>query len=392
MTSPHAAQIRMLLTAALALFTVTVVIGILNGIDLVTFERKALVTHLHVGTLGWITLSVIAAALWLFAQGDTRGTDEGLVRFVGIAAPVSITAYSLAFLTTTNNIRPALGTIVGIVILIMLVWTVGKARGRTLSVPHLGILAAITTSVFGAILGILLGLRLAGNESITDRTFDAHPAAMVVGFLIPVGMAFVEWALDGTSITRRATLAGKLQVGLPFLGGILVIIGLLADIVALVTFSLPFEIIGLIILIVRVRPALMSVSLTSTGPSRFGAVALVFLVVNVTLLVILVAKYFSKELDPPRHLLLALDHSIFIGVMTNAILAMISRFRSAVAPMIDHLVFAGINVGLPLFLAGLLLESAPLKQSGTPLIGLAILLAIATGIPALRGATNDAST
>lgn len=132
---------------------------------------------------------------------------------------------------------------------------------------------------------------------------------MVVGFLIPVGMAFVEWALDGTSITRRATLAGKLQVGLPFLGGILVIIGMLADILALVTFSLPFEIIGLIILIVRVRPALMSVSLTSTGPSRHGAVALVFLVVNITLLVILVAKYFSKELDPPRHLLLALDRS-----------------------------------------------------------------------------------
>jgi len=392
MTSPHAAQIRMLLTAALALFTVTVVIGILNGIDLVTFERKALVTHLHVGTLGWITLSVVAAALWLFAQGDPRGTDAGLVRFIGIAAPVSITAYSLAFLTTTNNIRPVLGTIVGLVILVMLVWTLGKARGRTLSVPHLGILAAITTSVFGAILGILLGLRLAGNESITDRTFDAHPAAMVVGFLIPVGMAFVEWALDGTSITRRATLAGKLQVGLPFLGGILVIIGLLADIVALVTFSLPFEIIGLIILIVRVRPALMSVSLTSTGPSRLGAVALVFLVVNVILLVILVAKYFSKELDPPRHLLLALDHSIFIGVMTNAILAMISRFRSAIAPRIEHIVFAGINIGLPLFLLGLLLENAPLKQSGTPLIGLAILLAIATGIPALRGATTDPST
>lgn len=392
MASPHAAQIRMLLTAALALFTVTVVIGILNGIDLVTFERRALVTHLHVGTLGWITLSVIAAALWLFAQGDAKGSDANLVRFIGIAAPVSITAYSLAFLTTTNNIRPVLGTIVGVVILVTLVWTLSKARGRTLSVPHLGILAAIITSVFGAILGVLLGLRLAGNESITDRTGEAHPAAMVVGFLIPVGMAFVEWALDGTSITRRATLAGKLQVGLPFIGGILVIIGLLADIVALVTFSLPFEIIGLIILIVRVRPALMSVSLTSTGPARLGAVALVFLVVNVTLLVILVAKYFSKELDPPRHLLLALDHSIFIGVMTNAILAMINRFRSAVAPRIEHVVFAGINVGLPLFLLGLLLENAPLKQSGTPLIGLAILLAIATGIPALRGAATDPST
>ena len=78
--------------------------------------------------------------------------------------------------------------------------------------------------------------------------------------------------------------------------------------------------------------------------------------------------------------------------MTNAILAMISRFRNAIAPRVEHLVFVGINVGLPLFLAGLLLENAPLKQSGTPLINLAILLAIATGIPALQVATNDAST
>lgn len=266
MASPHAAQIRLLLIAALALFTVTVVIGILNGIDAVTFERKALVTHLHVGTLGWITMSVIAAALWLFAQGDAEGTDASLVRFIGVAAPVTITVYALAFLTTTNNIRPILGTLVAIVIIVTLAWTLGKARGRVLSVPHLAILAAVTTSVVGAALGILLGLRLAGNESITDRTFDAHPATMVVGFLIPVGMAFIEWALDRSSITRRATRAGWFQVGLPFLGGVLVTVGLLADIVALVTFSLPFEIIGLIILIVRMRGPLMATSFTTPTP------------------------------------------------------------------------------------------------------------------------------
>lgn len=113
---------------------------------------------------------------------------------------------------------------------------------------------------------------------------------------------------------------------------------------------------------------------------------------NVTLLVVLVVKYFSKNLDPPRHLLLALDHSIFIGVLTNSILALIMRFRRDVAPMVDHLVFAGINLGLPLFLVGLLLENAPLKQTGTQIMGLAILLAIATAIPALRGSTRDAST
>lgn len=181
MTSPHTAQIRLLLSTALALFTFTVVIGILNGTDLVDFEHKALLTHVHVGTLGWITMGVIAAALWLFALGDPAGKDARLVRLLGYATPLSITAYSLAFLTTASILRPLLGALVGLVILATFVWTLRQARGRTLSVPHVGILAAVLMSVIGAVLGILLGLRLAGNESITIRTADAHPAAMVVG-------------------------------------------------------------------------------------------------------------------------------------------------------------------------------------------------------------------
>ncbi len=391
MASPHAAQVRLLLSAALALFTVTVVIGILNGIDAVEFDRKVLLTHVHVGTLGWITLGVFASALWLFALGDAPGTDAGFARFIGYAAPLTIAGYALAFLTTYGVMRPILGTLVGLVILAMFGWCVRQAGGRTLSVPHIGMLAAVLMSVLGAILGILLGLRLAGSDGIPETTAEAHPAAMVVGFLVPVGMALIEWALDPGSVLRRATRAGWFQIGLPLLGGILVIIGLLADIVPLVTFSLPFEIIGLVILIVRLRGPLMSPSFMTAGTARHGAMALVFLIVNLGILVYLIGKYFSKELDPPTHLLLALDHSIFIGVMTNGILALVMRFRRPVAPVVDHLVFAGINVGLPIFIVGLLAESAPLKQVGTPIMGLAILLAIATALPALRGSTQDAS-
>lgn len=381
-----------MLSAALALFTFTVVVGILNGIDLVDFERKVLLTHVHVGTLGWITMGVIAAALWLFALGDAPGTDAGLVRLLGYATPLSITAYSLAFLVTAGNLRPALGTLAGLVILAVFVWTLRQARGRTLSVPHAGILAALLMSVAGAVLGVLLGLRLAGNESIPQSTGDAHPAAMVVGFLVPVGMALIEWALDGASVTRRATIVGWLQIGLPVLGGILVIVGLLADIIPLVTLSLPFEVVGLVILIVRMRPALMATSFTAATPARLGFMALVYLIVNLGIFVYLIANYFSKELDPPAHLFLALDHSIFVGVMTNGILALIMRFRRPVAAMVDHLVFVGLNAGVAVFIVGLLAESAPLKQTATPIMGGAILLAIATALPALRGSTQDAST
>ncbi len=52
---------------AMALFTVTVLIGIFNGLDLVEFSHNQLLTHVHAGTLGWITLSVFGAALWMFS-------------------------------------------------------------------------------------------------------------------------------------------------------------------------------------------------------------------------------------------------------------------------------------------------------------------------------------
>ena len=39
MTAPYASEVRLMLRAALVLFVFTVVVGILNGIDLVDFDR-----------------------------------------------------------------------------------------------------------------------------------------------------------------------------------------------------------------------------------------------------------------------------------------------------------------------------------------------------------------
>ena len=107
---PYRSQIRLLLATALILFVFTVVIGILNGTDLVDFDRKVLLTHVHVGTLAWITLSVFASTLWLFAD---RPLEGGLDTWARIGAPLAagtVVAYDLTFLTTTGWSRPVLGT------------------------------------------------------------------------------------------------------------------------------------------------------------------------------------------------------------------------------------------------------------------------------------------
>lgn len=382
-TAPYGREVRLMLRAALALFVFTVVVGILNGVDLVDFDRKTLLTHVHAGTLGWITMGVLAASFALFGMSSQ---PSGLVIILARVVPLTITAYALMFLTTLGMGRPILGLATGIVITAGFLWVAAQAPGRTLSTPHVGMLAALAMSVVGATLGVLLGYLLATPESgLPESLGAAHPASMVVGFLVPVGMALIEWALDGDSINRPAGIAGWLQIGLPFTGGVLAVVGLLGNVLPLLAVGVPLEVVGLVILIVRVRRGLLAAAsrVMTPGPERHGLMALVYLVANIAILFYVVNTYFSQDLEPPTYLLLALDHAIFIGVMTNGIFALIARFRGPTRPFGDQVLFWGLNIGVGLFVLGLLTQVRPLIHAGTPILGLALLHGIASAFIAL---------
>jgi hypothetical protein len=257
-------QVRFMLQTALVLFIYTVVIGILNGVDLVDFERKALVAHLHVGTLSWLTIAVFAASMVVFGSNDP---NNGMLRRMAVVAPVVAAAYNIAFLTTTSIVRPILGTVMLLVIVWFAVWGFRQARGVTLSVPHLGLLAGLATSVVGAVLGILLGLIISNPDwGISSRFGDAHPATMVIGFLIPVGMAFAEWTLRPESVLVKATRAGWVQIGAPSLGAVAVTLGILLDAEPLLMISLPLELIGLGVFLWRMFPGMRTRLVAVDGP------------------------------------------------------------------------------------------------------------------------------
>jgi len=389
-TGPFANEIRLILIAALALFSYTVVIGILNGLDLVEFERGALLAHLHVGTLGWITLAVFAAALALF--GDEQSAGRPWLRYTALSAPLVAAGYNVAFATTTGVARPALGALMTLVIVIMAVWGFSQARGRVLSVPHLGVLAGLATSVVGAVLGVLLGLRASNPDlNIAETVGEAHPATMVVGFLIPVGMAFSEWVMNPSSAQVRAKRLGQVQIGLPFLGGVAVMLGVLLDVLPLIMISLPLEVAGLGVFVWRMLPSFRSTSWLSVDVARHGAAASVYLIVNIAIFVYLLANYADDFEAAPRRLLLALDHSIFVGVLTIAILGHVARLSTASRPsVVDHLVFGGATVGVALFVGGLLADVDALIHAGTPLLGAALLLGIVVHVVGLLGSARPA--
>ena len=389
-THPYRPQIRLLLATALVLFVFTVVIGILNGTDIVDFDRKVLLTHVHVGTLAWITLSVFASTLWLFATGPLEGWLGSWARVGAPIAAATIFAYDLAFLATTGWLRPAIGGLAALVIVVWFAWAVAMARTAPVSTPQWGLLAALATSVTGGILGVLYGILIASQgdaKVLPAGGEDAHPATMVVGFLVPVGLALVEWWLRPDEARKKACRSGFWQMALLFLGGFTLMLGVLTDIVFLIMLNLPFEIIAIGIFLRRNRTSLRTVGWAEGRPSPFLAASTVAIVWNLGMLIYLLSKYADDFDAAPTRLLLALDHTMFIGVLTNVLFAQLlaATYRQGqLMAWADKVVFWSVNIGLAGFWFGLVLDETWPKRTFTPLMGLGILLGVGVFLARLQ--------
>ena len=371
---PLRPQVRLLLQVAMVVFVWTVGIGILNGTDLVDFDRKVVLSHVHAGTLGWITTSVFAASLWLFGATASEG-EARIGRAVAAYSAVVLPVFALTFAFTYEEPRAVLGTLALLAILGMFGWVVGRARRVELTTVHLGFLAAVATSVVGGIIGVLLATEIAtGRNVLTDGGSDAHPATMVVGFLIPVGMALAEWGLRGNDLERAGAL-GTAQIAFPFAGGLVLMIGLLLDIDALPPLSTLIELVGVVIFFKRMWGPLRAVRWGERSPGRYAAMAAFAIVANIVFLNYLAAANKGDFDNVGIHQILALDHMMFVGVLTNAIFALLLVATGARSewPALDTVVFVAMNAALLGFVISLLAESTALMRIATPVLGVAIL-------------------
>ena len=110
-------------------------------------------------------------------------------------------------------------------------------------------------------------------------------------------------------------------MALLFLGGFTLMIGVLLDAVPLITLNLPFEIIAIGIFLRRNWASLRTVGWGEGRPPPFLAAATVAVIWNLGMLIYLISKYADDFDAAPDRLLLALDHTMFIGVLTNALFA-----------------------------------------------------------------------
>ncbi len=382
-------DVKLLFLSALVIFMVNVVIGILNGLDVVDFEHSTVMTHVHAGTLGWITLSVFGVAIWLFTnKTETGSTLASRTHRLTLFAIGSVFLYVAAFFSGIEVIIPIFGSLVFLTIVAFFILVVVQSRKTRLTIPHALILAAMINLTIGAVIGVLWGLGNALEEPIlSEGGFIGHTGAMVVGYLVLVGMAITEWRLVDPQRPASSDRLGLAQVLLPFIGGLTLVVGGLFDILPLIILNGPFEIFGVIIFLRRVGRKIGRALWFGPGSARlFGASAL-FLVLNIGTLVYLIVTYADDFEKAPMGLIFAMDHLMFIGVMTNALFGLIGEFtgvRQRLYSFAEPVLFWGMNIGLVGFVLGLLMESSLLKIIFTPLMGLAIIVGAVVFILRLR--------
>jgi len=400
---------------ALIIFTLTVLLGLANALQIFgALDRDTLLTHLHSGTLGWITMGVFGIAIWMFARRNEDLSAAILLSGLGTAA------YVMAFWSGVFILRGVFG-LAQLAIIVYWWWFVytrvaaDGGIGR-LDIPKLSVLLGLTTLVIGSTLGVIVQVLLAtGNALPTGADLvGAHASAQTGGYLVLVAAGFAEWQLIGGS--GRTTL-GLAQVYLLFVGGLVLSASLLlsASLPAAAAQALPglatlLTLAGILIASYRVgRAALAAPWMAPTG-MRHIAIVVPFLILAVILQAILVQQFIAAQGDftlVSIGLLHALDHAYFVGVMTNALFGAILVVTSdrgtttlsklpavpRVWPWADDVIFWGLNVGTAAFIAVLIIVgSGEGKPAFThpvafvaPIMGLAALLGIVTYLVRMLG-------
>jgi hypothetical protein len=366
---------RDLYLVAMAVFVVNISIGILNGADAVEFDQNQILTHVHAGTVGWLTLTIVASTFLLFQAADRR---------LMVALAVLVPIYVLAFYTGNFAFRALGGVALLIAVLWLLVWVWRTFLAGERSLPRLAVALGITSFAYGALFGVLIQVtRASGVNILPGDAIGAHASAMTFGYLVLTAMGLIEWRLRGT---RDLPTLGIIQIVALFLGGLVISLALLAGAAqAGGGLYLLTQLIAVVLFVVRIWPRALRVDWITAQPIRHFAIASLWVVFALALFMYLVFSVITAP-DPndtsalPVNVLIASDHSAYIGIVTNVMLGLLTTLvlRAEMRrSWIGQVIFWGVNLGLAVFVAGLILDSAEIKRIGAPVMGVVLLFSLA---------------
>lgn len=379
-------HIKLLYLGSGLLLGANITVGIVNVFTDGTIPHAQILTHFHAGTIGWVTLSVIATSLWLFT--GRREVSDGYAGFTGGLAAVGflavlgyIFAFALAFSSTDRwYLLPTFGVPTALVIVTSFIFVAAQLKKQAIvTTPHLLLFGALLVASLGATMGVIWGMTYANDgfnpypENDAADGLGAHAGPMDMYIALALA-ALIEGALR-TDATRWSK-PGLFQMLAGVLGGFAVSTGLFLGIEPLAPVALLLFLIGFGFYFVRIgwRAIAQNPFRRGSAPGLFFA-GLSF-PLYVAGFVLLVFKYFIPGEDPPHDLVVAFQHVTFIGLATNTILVTQARF--APHPGTDGVFAAGVwtmNVGLIAFIAGEFLAD---EKMGALLQALGLILALFT--------------
>lgn len=379
--------VRLLYLGSGVVFAATVGLGIANAL-MDSISRGQVLAHFHSGSIGWVTLSVIATTIWLYTGprpvGQGHRNAAWLLAGLGIVAATGyVAAFALAFNGGPTWMLPLFGVPMGLVIVGALAFALVQRRHQeVLTTPHLLLLGALLVASLGATMGVLIGLSHAGivhafPEAEGVDIVGAHAGPMDMYLALAFG-AIVELLV--LKEHGRWTRPGMTQMGLGVVSGFLTSLGLYTGFVmplaplAMLMFLAAFG-----FFVARVGWRAIATNPLAGGravPTFWGGL---FFPVYIVFFVAAVALFFIPGNPMPHAVGVALVHVIFIGMATNLLLALRSTFPSnsgAAGGVSDKVLGAGawlLNLGILAFFAG---EFLAQRKEGAFVMAAGVLIAM----------------
>lgn len=366
---------------SLLVFLVNIALGFGNVVTAGEIPRWQLLTHLHGGTLGWLTLSAVGFTVWLFTGNRTVSkTYENRVGWLSWAAVLIGAGYVLSFgvsFSVTGNaftLLPIFGTGMMLVIWATALLALTTLRKQpVVRTVHLLVAGAFTVASFGAVMGVLLGLQHAVGtlplpEGIPSVSNHAGP---MDAYAVIVGTALVEWLVDRDTVTARSW-HGMLQAGVFTLAGLLSVIPIEAV-------SGIGSILGLLggsfIFFVRMGWRAVATTPFRRDESAWGVFAPLWLLVFIGGFLGFTAGVIPLSADRVGPVIF---HAYFVGFITNSLFGMLSgriRNRRTLHEYAEPAAFWLVNLGLLAFAATEIVYGG---RHGAVVMGIGVLLAVAT--------------
>lgn len=372
---------KLLFLGSLVVFLVNITLGFANVVTTGEIPHWQLLTHLHGGTLGWVTLSAIGFTVWLFTGNRAVSeTYERRVRWLARAAVLIaasyVTSFGLSFSLTGNAyyLLPVFGTGMLLVIWATALLALTQLRHQpVVRTVHLLVAGGFTLASFGAIMGVLLGLQYAIGALPLPAGIPskgAHGGPMDV-YAILIGLALVEFLVTRGDVSEW-TWAGFLQAAVFTAAGFALFTGIEA--LGAVGSILGF-IVGPVIFFARIGWRAVTTNPMRGDEAAWAFFAPLWLLVFIGGMLAGIGGLFPEGAEWPFTIIF---HAYFIGFITNGLFGLYAHRTS------DSSVRQGwaepgamwlMNIGLITFAAT---EIALGERYGAVVMGLGVLLAVGT--------------